>query len=113
PVVFNGDSQPLDVGHTHRLVQRQQRDALVARDRGCAFPGCDIAARWAEAHHIRPWHEGGPTDLNNMLLVCRRHHRVLHGNDWSITMISGVPYFIPPPWVDPARKPMRNLLRTA
>ena len=113
PVVFNGDSQPLDVGHAHRLVQRHQRDALIARDKGCAFPGCDIPARWGDAHHIKHWKEGGPTDLHNLVLLCRRHHRIVHGNEWSITMVHGLPHFIPPVWVDCARKPMRNLLRTA
>src|SRR5256886_14394539 len=54
PVVFNGESQPLDVGHAHRLVQRHQRDALIARDHGCCFPGRQLPAPWAEAHPLTP-----------------------------------------------------------
>ena len=52
PIVLNGKSVPLDLGRSHRLVTAEQRKALVARDKGCAYPGCDRPARWAEAHHI-------------------------------------------------------------
>jgi hypothetical protein len=52
PIVLNGESVPLDVGRTRRLVKPAQRKALVARDRGCAYPGCTLAARWCDAHHV-------------------------------------------------------------
>jgi hypothetical protein len=112
PLVCNGDSVPLDLGRAQRLVPDRLRSALVARDRCCAFPSCDLPARMTEAHHIRPWSEGGPTDLANLLLLCKRHHRVIHGSEWTITMIHGIPHFIPPPWVDREQKPMRNGLRS-
>jgi hypothetical protein len=110
PIVLNGDSVPLDMGRSRRLVKPAQRKALVARDRGCAYPGCTLAARWTDAHHARHWIDGGRTDLANMVLLCRRHHRILHHSAWEIQFIKGIPYFIPPAWIDPARTPQRNIL---
>jgi hypothetical protein len=110
PIVLNSDSVPLDVGRTRRLVKPAQRTALVARDRGCAYPGCTLAARWCDAHHVRHWVDGGKTDLANMVLLCRRHHRILHHSAWEIQFIKGVPYFVPPAWLDPTRTPVRNVL---
>src|SRR2546423_195543 len=112
PVVCNGNSVPLDLGRAQRLVPDRLRSALVARDRCCCFPGCDQPARMTEAHHVKPWSEGGPTDLANLVLLCHRHHRVIHGSEWTITMIHDLPYFIPPRWVDREQKPMRNVLRS-
>ncbi len=111
PVLLGSDSVPIDVGRTHRLVQPQQRAALVARDKGCAFPGCHLPARWTDAHHIIPWAAGGDTDLHNLVLLCRTHHRLVHHSDWSIRMTHGIPWFIPPPEIDPAQQPRRNTLR--
>ncbi|HEU5469025.1 MAG TPA: DUF222 domain-containing protein [Actinophytocola sp.] len=111
PVVLNGDSVPLDLGQEHRLVKPSQRNALIARDRGCAFPGCHLPARWTDAHHIKLWSEGGLTDLHNLVLLCRRHHRLVHHSEWSVRMVKGLPYFTPPKWLDPQRKLLRNVLR--
>src|SRR5256885_1129761 len=72
PIVLNGEGVPLDVGRTHRLVKPQQRRALIARDKGCAFPGCTRSPRWTDAHHVIHWKDGGPTDLHNLVLLCRR-----------------------------------------
>jgi hypothetical protein len=110
PIVLNGDSVPLDVGRSRRLVKPAQRKALIARDHGCAYPGCTLAARWCDAHHVRHWVDGGKTDLANMVLLCRRHHRVLHHSSWDITFLNAIPYFIPPAWLDPTRTPVRNVL---
>src|SRR5207302_2539377 len=112
PVVCNGNSVPLDLGRAQRLVPDRLRSGLVARDRCCAFPGCDQPARMTEAHHVRAWQDGGLTDLANLVLLCHRHHRIIHGSEWTITMIQGLPHFIPPTWVDREQKPMRNVLRS-
>ena len=112
PVVCNGNSVPLDLGRTQRLVPDRLRSALVARDHCCTFPACDQPARMTEAHHVRAWQDGGSTDLANLVLLCHRHHRVIHGSEWTITMIHGLPHFIPPTWVDREQKPMRNVLRS-
>lgn len=97
PVVLGGEGQPLDVGRSQRLVTLPQRRALTARDRGCAFPGCDRPPTWCDAHHIVHWSDGGPTDLDNLVLVCRHHHRRIHHDGWQVTMgPSGFPEFSPP-----------------
>ena len=112
PVVLGGDGQILDAGRTRRTATGALRRALHVRDRGCAFPDCDRPARWTDAHHIRAWTDGGPTDLDNLVLLCRHHHRLIHQPDagWEIRLgADRRPDFIPPPTVDLAREPRRNL----
>jgi hypothetical protein len=108
PVVMSGDSVPLDVGRRYRTITPDQRRALVARDMGCAFPGCDRPPRWCDGHHIRWWSFGGNTDLTNLVLLCRRHHRLIHHSDWDVKLVGGRPMFYPPTWVDPKREGIRN-----
>ncbi|GLY00587.1 HNH endonuclease signature motif containing protein [Actinoplanes sp. NBRC 101535] len=111
PLVMDGPGQVLDAGRTRRLVSGSLRQALVARDRGCTFPGCDRPSRWCDGHHVRPWSEGGTTDLGNVTLLCGYHHRVVHdaNSGWEVRMgDDGHPEFLPPPHLDPARRPRRN-----
>lgn len=68
----------VDLGRRQRLFSRAQRRALVYRDRGCVFPGCDRGPKWCDGHHLKPWEDGGLTDLINGVLLCRRHHRLVH-----------------------------------
>jgi len=111
PVVLGGETVPLDVGRTRRLITAKQRVALNIRDGGCSFPHCERPARWSDAHHITSWLDGGATDLTNMTLLCRRHHRMIHHSAWSVRMSdTGLPEFIPPRWIDPTQAPQRNLL---
>jgi hypothetical protein len=110
PVVLGGAGQPLDIGRSRRLFAGPIRRALVARDRGCAFPHCDRPARWCDAHHVVSWLAGGPTSVANGVLLCRRHHRVIHRGDWTVHLgADEQPEFIPPAHIDPARRPRRNL----
>ncbi len=74
----------LAMGRELRVVNRHQRRALRIRDRGCRFPGCG-QTRWVDAHHIIHWTNGGLTDLDNLILVCRAHHHALHEGGWTIT----------------------------
>jgi Domain of unknown function (DUF222)/HNH endonuclease len=83
-VVLRGESEVLDLGRRTRLVSAAQRRALVHRDRRCAFPGCDRPPRWCDAHHLVPWQRGGPTDLDNLVLLCRRHHVLCHEGGWRL-----------------------------
>jgi hypothetical protein len=76
----NGDV--LDVGRRTRRVPPALRRALDARDRGCRFPGC--ACRFTAAHHIVHWADGGATKLDNLVLLCRRHHRRVHEDGWRV-----------------------------
>ncbi|WP_146765987.1 HNH endonuclease signature motif containing protein, partial [Micromonospora noduli] len=82
PAVLGGTGQVLDVGRQRRLITGPLRRALVLRDRGCAFPGCDRPPRWCHAHHIHHWADGGPTSLSNAVLLCGHHHRHVHQTDW-------------------------------
>jgi hypothetical protein len=70
------DGSVLDVGRRTRTVPTPIRRALTARDSRCRFPGC--TARRCDAHHITHWADGGSTSLDNLMLMCRRHHTLLH-----------------------------------
>ena len=85
PALGGGPTQPLEVGRTTRVVTAAQRAALVVRDGGCAVAGCERPPAWCEAHHLRHWLHGGPTDLANLALVCRAHHRAVHEGGWRLT----------------------------
>ncbi|MDG9675565.1 HNH endonuclease signature motif containing protein [Micromonospora sp. DH14] len=109
PAVLGGAGQPLDVGRQRRLISGPLRRALVLRDRGCAFPGCDRPPRWCDGHHIRHWADGGDTSLDNAVLLCGHHHRHLHHGDWAVHLGGdGHPEFVPPAWLDPEQLPRRN-----
>jgi hypothetical protein len=86
PAVLGTAGEPLDLGRAARLVSPALRRALVLRDGGCRFPGCDRPPQWTDAHHIVAWMHGGPTDLANMILVCRHHHTLLHEGGWTIDL---------------------------
>ena len=77
-VVLGPESQPLDVGRRTRLIPPAVRTALVVRDRGCTYPGCDRGPQWTDAHHVQHWADGGSTSLDNLVLLCRQHHRTVH-----------------------------------
>ncbi|MBP3044751.1 HNH endonuclease [Arthrobacter jiangjiafuii] len=109
PVVLSGEGRILDVGREQRLFPPHLRKALHARDQGCAFPGCSIPGPWTEAHHIDFWSRGGPTSTDNGVLLCSHHHHEIHKENWLIKMQSGIPWFVPPAYVDPDRVPLRNL----
>jgi hypothetical protein len=108
-LVHNSHGGILNYGRTRRLATAAQTDALITRDGGCAFPSCDQPPEWCQRHHIIPWADGGATNLDNLVLLCPYHHaRHLH-QGWRIEVRHGVPWFIPPPLIDPEQKPLRNL----
>ncbi|GAA4016562.1 HNH endonuclease signature motif containing protein [Allokutzneria multivorans] len=109
PVLLGGEGRPLDVGRNNRTATPAMRKALAVRDKGCAFPGCDRPPAWTEAHHVVHWLHGGDTKIDNLVLLCSHHHHVMHDEGWKITFHDGIPTFIPPRWVDPDQKPMRNI----
>ena len=74
----------LDVGRKTRTISPALRRALAARDRQCRFPGCQN--RRSDAHHVRHWADGGATSLDNLVLLCRRHHRAVHEEGFRITL---------------------------
>jgi len=77
-VMMSGRSEPLDVGRRTPVVPPAMRRAVVVRDRHCRFPGCDRPHTWCDAHHVVHWADGGDTAVRNLLLLCRRHHRMVH-----------------------------------
>ncbi len=78
----DGGGATLDVGRKTRSVPPAIRRALQTRDTGCRFPGC--TSRRCDAHHVVHWADGGPTCLDNLVLLCRRHHRLLHEGGYTV-----------------------------
>jgi hypothetical protein len=72
-----------NLGRTHRTVNRRQRRAIHKRDGGCRFPGCPYR-RFVQVHHVVPWDYNGPTDMDNLMLLCAEHHRLFHGRGYTI-----------------------------
>ena len=85
-LILNTDGVVVDLGRTQRLFSASQRRLLALRDGGCRFPGCELPAAHTDAHHVIPWHAGGPTDIPNAILLCRYHHRAVHEGDWQIAV---------------------------
>lgn len=92
-VILSPAGRPLDVGRKTRTIPEQIRTALVLRDQGCIFPQCDKPASWTHAHHIVHWAQGGPTNLDNLALLCSRHHHKVHAENIPIiTSAAGIPH---------------------
>ncbi len=108
PIVLGGKGQPLDVGRATRTVPDGLRRAVTARDRGCAHPGCDRPPSWSEIHHILPWEQLGEHKIDNLVMLCTIHHRLIHHSGWIVQIRDGCPEFIPPAWIDPHRRPRRQ-----
>jgi hypothetical protein len=109
PALLNGASVPIDVGRTRRPFTGATRTAILLRDRGCAFPGCERPPRWTDIHHIVFWSEGGGTDRDNGVALCRHHHQLIHHGGWTIQLgADRRPDFIPPTHIDPHHRPRRN-----
>jgi len=118
-VVMKHDSEGkiLDVGRRTRTIPTAIRRALTARDEGCQFPGCGL--KFCEAHHLKHWANGGETSLDNLVLLCRRHHRAVHEEGYRIEHSSDgelrffrpqgweIPYVPPPPVL--SREPLETL----
>ncbi|MFC3896189.1 DUF222 domain-containing protein [Lentzea rhizosphaerae] len=113
PMVLGSRSQIYDVGHKTRTINAGLRRILIARDKGCTFPGCTRPPSHCEAHHIEHWSNGGQTNLGNLALLCRRHHDLVHHSDWQLRMTNGLPHFHPPTFIDPQRRPRTNQLHAA
>jgi len=86
PLVLGGPSEPLDVGRLTRSCPPALRRALVFRDGGCRYPGCDRPPEWTDVHHIVHWTDGGPTSLTNCVLLCRHHHTLVHEHGQQIIL---------------------------
>jgi hypothetical protein len=86
--IHESHGSPLSVGRKRRTIPPALRRALQARDRTCRFPGCENT-RFVDAHHFRHWARGGETKLDNLLLLCRHHHRLVHERGFAVEGLPG------------------------
>lgn len=84
--VLRAGATILDYGRSTRSVPTNLYRAVIARDHGCRFTGCNRKPAWCDAHHIRWWRHHGETKLDNLLLLCHYHHRLIHRDRWHITL---------------------------
>jgi uncharacterized protein DUF222 len=96
PILCGAESHQVEVVSSRRVIPPAMKRALIARDRHCRFPGCDMPPAWTDGHHIKHWADGGPTELWNLLLFCRRHHRFFHEGGWTLEKAEGGLNAIPP-----------------
>lgn len=107
PTVLSGAGAVVAQGRNRRIATPSQTLALVARDGGCSFPGCDRAPEWCERHHIVPWADGGSTDLDNLTLLCRYHHHQFEQRGWVVALNPDrLPEWRPPRWLDRQQRPL-------
>jgi hypothetical protein len=78
-----------ETSHEHRKIPPSIRRALVARDKDCVFNGCHRPPNWCDGHHITWWTRGGETKLENLALICGRHHWMVHEGGWTIERRGG------------------------
>ena len=86
PIFLDSESNQPRAGQTSRSISGSQRKALVFRDKGCRFPGCDRPADWTDAHHLKHWADGGENVMDNLILLCRHHHRMVHEEGWQLVV---------------------------
>lgn len=112
-VLLGADSQVIDVGRTTRKIPASMRKALHVRDRSCRWPGCDRPSSWTSGHHLQHWVRGGRTDLSNLVLLCHRHHWMVHEGRWQIIRAEEGKFLVLPPPLDVfaavARSPGKNV----
>jgi hypothetical protein len=97
-VLLDADTAVVDVGRARRVVSGSTRRALNVRDRCCQWPGCERPASWSAAHHVVHWCRGGRTDLSNLVLLCHRHHWMVHEGGWQVARDhAGSILTVPPP----------------
>jgi len=93
------DSSVVSAGRKTRIVPAALRRALQTRDRSCRFPGCENR-RFVDAHHVEHWALGGETSLENLILLCRRHHRLVHEGGYSVVPRADESFVFQDPWND-------------
>lgn len=108
PITLTGDRQVLSIGRKQREFPEHIRRAILARDRGCAVPGCHWPAAWCEIHHIIFWSKRGETSTENGVALCPSHHSAVHAKMLTIRRINGKNMFIQHPLIDPTQQPREN-----
>jgi hypothetical protein len=113
PAVLGSNGELLDLGRKTRNPCAALRAAVIARDGGCIFPGCRRPPAWCECHHRRHWLLGGLTNLENLDLLCVRHHHLCHEGGWRLTVDTNAertPWFHPPSGQPPLKGERRPLI---
>ncbi len=106
PLYMADGCEKLQLGRAARLFTPAQKAVLIARDGGCAWPGCLRPPSHTQAHHIRWWErDEGPTDVENGIMLCAHHHHRVHDDGWRILIRGDGSWFIPPPHLDPDQRP--------
>jgi hypothetical protein len=100
-IIVDAAGEPLWEGRRERYFTPAQRRALAVRDGGCVWPRCTAPPSWCHAHHVLEWENGGPTDVDNGVLLCSFHHHLLHAGEFRMRMIGALPHLLSPPWIDP------------
>ncbi|MCE2526100.1 MAG: DUF222 domain-containing protein [Actinomycetia bacterium] len=95
PAIFDSRGQVLWAGTSRRVASPTQKMLLIARDRNCV--GCGADPAWCQAHHLVYWQNGGPTDIDNMVLLCSRCHHRVHDQDWEVVQTPSGKYVLRPP----------------
>ena len=88
-VLLDQDSLTIDVGRATRKIPAALRKALQLRDGHCRWPGCEWPPSHCDGHHLKHWIFDGPTDLDNVVLLCKRHHRMVHEGGWQLVKVEG------------------------
>jgi hypothetical protein len=107
-ILLGADSTVIDVGREKRVISPAQRKALIVRDKGCRWPGCDRTATWSEGHHLKYWMKGGGGDLPNLVLLCGRHHWMVHEGKWQLVKTDEGHFLAIPPLLDIYRQLARG-----
>ena len=81
-VLLDQPNARIDIGSATKTISADLRSVLIIRDHGCRFPSCDRPATWCDAHHVQWWTRQGPTNQDNLVLLCRKHHQTLHKRGW-------------------------------
>jgi Domain of unknown function (DUF222) len=87
-VVMNG-TEIIDFGRSERLAPKALFAVLALNDRTCRYPGCDRKPSWCHAHHVHHWEDGGETKFEILVLLCSRHHHLIHKPGWALVMLPG------------------------
>jgi hypothetical protein len=99
-ILLGADSAVIDVGRSKRVITPAQSKGLKVRDKGCRFPGCDRPATYTSGHHLVHWIKGGSTDLPNLVLLCYRHHWMVHEGKWQLVKTDDGQILAIPPQLD-------------
>jgi hypothetical protein len=101
-VVQGNEGEVLWLGPKPRLFTEAQKRAVVLRDGPtCSAPGCNKRVRQTEVHHVEFHSRGGPTNVDNAVLLCAEHHHMIHKSPFTIEMHNGKPFMLAPRWLDP------------